>query len=376
MKFNVPSRLLYSYVSAVSKIINSKNAVSILNCFFLKLEGDCLTILASDMENSLEARLNVTEPEGEGAYCIDARRLVDLLKEMPDQGITIEIHPDSLMVDISYPNGKYNLVAIRGEEYPVPQNPVDADDNTLSFTSTADKLIRGIDNTIFAVSSDVLRPMMTGILWDIKADRLVFVATDTRKLVKFTDNTIASGADGSFILPVKTASVFKNAYSKEGEVKVVAGSKGVRFESASFTFNSVLVKGKFPDYNRVIPQNNPYVLTIDRQAMLNAVRRVGGFVAADHGLIKFNITSELLTLRAADNDYCLSAREAIPCSFSGSELVIGFSAPYLSEILSTIPTSDVVIRLSDPSRPGVFTPSENIDDTELLMLLMPMTVTD
>lgn len=376
MKFNVPSKQLYSYASAVSKIINSKNAVSILNCFLLKLEGDRLTILASDMENSLEARLTVTDPEGEGAYCIDARRLVDLLKEMPDQGITIDIHPDNLLVDITYPNGKYNLVAISGNEYPIPQNLTADGVATIRFNAPADKLIRGIDNTIFAVSTDILRPMMTGILWDIKEESLVFVATDTRKLVKFTDNNIKPGAAGSFILPVKTASVFKNAYAKEGEVTVTASAKGVMFESESFTFNSVLVKGNFPDYNRVIPTNNPYILTIDRQAFLNAVRRVGGFVAADHGLIKFNITSELLTLRAADNDYCLSAREAVPCDFTGNDMVIGFSAPYLTEILNTISTQDVVVKLSDPSRPGVFTPSEDVDDTELLMLLMPMTVTD
>ncbi len=376
MKFNVASRLLYTHASAVSKIINSKNAISILNSFLIKLQGDRLTILASDMENSLEARLTVTEPEGEGAFCIDARRLVDLLKEMPDQGITIEIHPDTMMVDISYPNGKYNLVAISGDEYPVIQSPVSADEETITVTAPADRLIRGLDLTMFAVSTDLLRPNMTGVLWDFKPECLVFAATDTRKLVKFTDNDIKPGAEGSMILPVKTAAVFKNACAKEGEVKVTVGSKGVTFESNAFTLNSVLIKGTFPPYDRVIPKSNPYTLSVDRQAMQNAVRRVGGFVSADHGLIKFNISPELLTLRAADNDYCLSAREAVPCSFNGNEMVIGFGAPYLTEILAAITTGDVVISLSDPSRPGVFTPSEDVDNTEQLMLLMPMTVID
>lgn len=376
MKFNVPSKQLYSYASAVSKIINAKNALTILNSFLLKLEGNCLTIMAADMENSLEARLTVSDAEGEGSYCIDARRLVDLLKEMPDQGIEVEIHEDTLAVDITYPNGKYNLVAASGNEYPTPKRYDDEEEGTIRFDMPAESIIRGIDNTFFAVSTDTLRPMMTGILWDIKENGLVFVATDTRKLVRFIDHNIHPGKSGSFILPAKTAQVFKNAYAKEGDVKVMANSKGVVFESDSFTFNSVLVKGNFPPYERVIPSNHPYSLTIDRASLLNAVRRVGGFVAANHGLVKMSISTEMLTLRAIDNNYCLSAREAVPCSFSGTDLTIGFSAPYLCEILNIIPTHEVTIQLNDPSRPGVFTPMENKENTELLMLLMPMTVTE
>ena len=374
MKFNAPSKLFYSYVSAVSKIISSKNTMSILNNFLLVLEGTTLKIIASDMENSLEARLRVTEPEGEGAFCIDARRLADLLKEMPDQGMTLELDEETMSVTITYPNGSYNLVALSGDEYPRPKDMTAEQEGTIRFDARAVDLIRGLDNTSFAVSTDILRPMMTGVLWDVKPERLVFVATDTRKLVKFTDFNIRPGAEGSFILPIKTASVFKNAYAKEEYVTVIANQKGVCFASESFTFNSVLVKGNFPAYDRVIPTNSPYALTIDRLQFLTAVRRVSAFVSADHGLVKFSIDPELLTLSASDNDFNVSGREQVPCSFTGSNMVIGFSAPYLIEILSTLASPEVTLRLSDPSRPGVFTPSENADGTELLMLLMPMTV--
>ncbi len=376
MKFNVPSKTLYSYVSAVSKIINPKNTLTVLNNFLLTLTGEQLTIRASDMENSLEARLTVSEPEGEGEYCIDARRLVDLLKEMPDQGITFEIHEDNLMVDITYPNGTYNLVAINGREYPRPDEKNDSAEESISFTTKASYLIRGIDNSIFAVGSDALRPIMSGILWDIKKDRMIFVATDTHKLVRFSDSNITPGVEGSVVIPVKTATVFKNAFAKEEEVTVTANSKNITLESAAFTFKSVLVKGTFPDYNRVIPTNNPYVLTVDRVSFLNAVRRVGTFVSADHGLVKFNIAPELLTLRATDNNYCISARESVVCSFSGNDMTMGFSAPYLIEISNVIPTTELIIKLADPSRPGVFLPMENKDNTELLILLMPMAVID
>lgn len=376
MKFNVPSKTLYSYVSAVSKIINPKNTLTVLNNFLFTLRGERLTIRASDMENSLEARLTVSEPEGEGDYCIDARRLVDLLKEMPDQGITFEIHEDSLMVDITYPNGTYNLVAISGREYPHADRQTEPSADEITFTAEASSLIRGIDNSIFAVGNDALRPIMSGILWDIKPDKMVFVATDTHKLVRFTDRNIQSGVEGSVVIPVKTATVFKNAFAKEGVVTVTADSKSITLDSESFTFKSVLVKGTFPDYNRVIPTNNPFVLTVDRVSFLNAVRRVGTFVAADHGLIKFNLGPDLLTLRATDNNYCISARESVACDFTGNDMTIGFSAPYLIEIANVIPTSDLVIKLADPSRPGVFLPAEDRDNTDQLILLMPMAVID
>ena len=375
MKFNVPSKTLYNYVSSVSKVINSKNALAILNNFLFVLDDNTLTITASDLENRLTARVPVTEVEGNGSFCIDARRLVDLLKEMPDQGITFNIDDNTLAVEITYPSGNYNLIALNGNEYPSNNND-DADIEKLEFTCPTEQLIKGIDNTLFAVGNDDLRPQMMGILWDIKPDAITFVATDTRKLVKYRNEMSAPGVEGSCIIPIKPATVIKNVFAKEQEVKVTIEPKSATFESPSFTFNCRFIKGTFPDYNRVIPANNPYTLTIDRHSFLNAVRRVGVFVDPGHGLVKFKLTPDKLIMKAQDNNYLTSAWESVPCDFTGSEMVIGFSAPYLIEIFGTLSTSDIVIKLSDPSRPGVFLPSENDTDSELLMLLMPMTVSE
>lgn len=375
MKFNVPSKTLYSTVSAVSKVINSKNALTILNNFLFSLDGNILTVTASDLENTLVARVEVMEAEGSGCFCIDARRIVDLLKEMPDQGITFDINDDNLAVEITYPSGNYSFIALNGAEYPANE-PRDEDADVLSFTCPTEQLIKGIDNTLFAVGSDDLRPQMMGILWDIKNDGITFVATDTRKLVKYQNSLSAPGCEGSCIIPVKPATVLKNVFAKEEEVKVTIEPKSATFESPSFTFNCRFIKGNFPDYNRVIPTNNPYTLTIDRQSFLNAVRRVGVFVDPGHGLVKFKLTPNEIIMKATDNNFCTSARESVPCDFTGNEMVIGFSAPYLIEIFNTLSTREIMIKLSDPSRPGVFLPSENEKDSELLMLLMPMTVSD
>lgn len=375
MKFNVPSKTLYSYVSAVSKVINSKNAMSILNNFLFTLDGNILTISASDLENTLTARLEVTEPEGEGHFCVDAHRLVDLLKELPDLGITFEIDNSTLAITITYPGSKFDFIGFNGDEYPSVIEETNPDD-VLSFSCPTAQIVSGIDNTMFAVGTDAVRPQMMGILWDIKPDGITFVATDTRKLVKYSNSLSKPGITGSFILPVKPASILKNVFAKEENINVCLDPKSATFSTPTYTFNSRFIKGNFPDYNKVIPQGNPYSLTIDRTNFLNAVRRVGVFVDPGHGLVKFKINPTNLILKAQDNNFCTSAVETLPCDFTGNEMVIGFSAPYLIEIFNTLSTEEIVIQLSDPSRPGVFLPSKNKPDSELLMLLMPMTVQD
>lgn len=373
MKFNVPSKTLYSAVSSVSKVINSKNALTILDNFLVELNDDVLTVTGSDLENSLTARIAVTEAEGSGRFCIGARRLVELLREMPDQGITFSINDTTLEIEIEYSSGNYTLVAITGDEYPAFKPDPD-EKEPISFECATQDLIKGIDNTIFAVGNDDLRPMMMGIFFDIKPDSVTFVATDTRKLVRYICRNIVPGVEGNCLLPVKPATIIKNVFAKEERMKLTMNTKNATIESENFTFKCCFLNGRFPDYNRVIPKNNPYTLTADRLSFLTAVRRVGVFVDPAFGLEKFRITPERVLLKSSDQGNCTSAREQVPCSFTGQELTIGFSAPYLIEILNTIPTEDFIVELSDPSRPGLFRPTEDAEGTELLMLLMPMTV--
>ncbi len=380
MKFNVSSRALYGFLASVNKVINSKNALTILNNFLLTLRGDLLTITACDLENSLVGRIHVTEAEGEGKFCIDARRLVELLKEMPEQGINFDINDDNLAIRISYQTGHYNLIGINGDEYPF--NPDDAgkvepadEEVAIRFRATGVQLLNAIDNTIFAVGTDDLRPQMMGILWDIHEDDVTFVATDTRKMVKFVDTNIKPGAVSRFILPVKPATVLKNVFSRDSEIEVLCTPQNVTFSNTDFIFTCSLIKGNFPDYNRVIPTTSAYTVMIDRQLLANAVKRISVFVG-DNGLVKFKFTPEKVVMRAIDLGLCADAREELPCDFSGEQIIMGFSATYLQEMLGTFSCPEVKILLSDPSRPGVFLPAEDEEGTELVMLLMPMTVTE
>lgn len=375
MKFNVSSKTLYTSLSAVSKVINNKNALAVLNNFLFTLNGDKLHIRASDMENSLDALVEVKDAEGEGTFCLDAHRMVDLLKEMPQQEMTFEIDDESFETIIRYSNGEFKTMAIDGAEYPAAEVR-DPSEETVTFTCPASVAISGIERTIFAVGNDELRPQMTGILWDIKPDRIIFVATDTRKLVRYTNSKINPGDECSFILPLKPATVLRNIFSKEDEIDIVISKKSVTFSSASYTFDCRFIKGAFPDYNRVIPQNNNRVATIDRQSFINSVRRVIVFGNGGNGLIRFTFGDNQVVLNVQDSNYGTSGRESLLCDYEGDPLVIGFGASYLLEIAGTISTPEMIVKLADPSRPAVFVPAENEEGSDLLIILMPMNIVD
>lgn len=375
MKFSVPSKTLHSYASSVSKVINAKNALTILNNFLLGIKDNTLTITACDGENTLCARVPILDVEGEGEICIDARRLVDLLRVMPEQELTFIIDDATLAVEMTHPNGSYRFVGTPGVEYPRINRPTT--DNSVKFTTPSGKLLRGLEFTGFAAGTDSLRPQMMGVYWDVQPDAMIFVATDTHKLVKFKDNSIVPGIKGSFILPNKSANVFKSVFTKEEPLTVtIEPQQGVTFETETFTFDSRIVKGNFPDYNRVIPQSNPYVMTVDRQLFSTAVKRVSLFVDEGHGLLKFKVEPSMLTIKASDNEYNTSGEEKLVCDFTGDHMVIGFSSTFLSDLVGVLWTDEVLFKLADPSRPAVIVPSEDKSDTELTMLLMPMNVTD
>ncbi len=372
MKFNVSSKALYNATSAVSKVINSKNTLAILDNFLINLSGNILTITGSDQENALTARIEVEKAKGDGSVCLGARRLVELLKAIPDQGVTVDLNEDTLEMQLTYQSGHYSFVGLPANQY--PEFAPESAGEPISFSIATEQMIAGLDNTMFAVSNDEYRIIMQGVLFDIAPESITFVATDTRKLVRYIDKRTAPGVTGSCVIPSKPANIIKNVFAKDETLNITMNSRSAVIESGNFTFQCTFLNGNYPDYNRVIPRNNTNVLNVDRAGLLDAVRRVAIFVEVDGGLEKFRITPESILIKSNDPSLCTSAREQVPCSYTGNELTIGFNASYLTEILNTIKSPEVIVNLGDAGRPGVFRPSEEPDNTELVMLLMPMTV--
>lgn len=374
MKFVVSSTALLSHLQAISKVINSKNTLPILDCFLLELNGTTLTLTAADSETRLVTSIEVNEADGYGKFAVNAKNLLDPLKELPEQPLTFEINNDNLETFIYFHNGKYNFIGQSGEDYPQPK---ELKDTAVSLSIAPQVLFAGINRTLFASADDELRPVMNGIYFDISQEDLTFVASDGHKLVR-CKTLAAHGAErASFILPKKPANLLKTILPKEAEtVEIKFDENNAYIKMSSYTMTCRFIEGRYPNYNSVIPQNNTNKVILDRLAFLNALKRVSVFSNQASNLIKLQLSDRNIIVSAQDIDFSTAAEETIPCEYSGTTMNIGFKSSFLIEILNNIPASDISLELSDPSRAGLIIPTDNEESEDLLMLLMPMMLND
>ncbi|MDH6355929.1 DNA polymerase-3 subunit beta [Dysgonomonas sp. PH5-45] len=374
MRFVVSSTSLLSHLQAISKVINSKNTLPILDCFLLDLSGNTLRLTAADTETRLETMVEVQDVDGSGKLAINAKNLLDPLKELPEQPLTFEINDASLEVFIFFHNGKYNFIGQSAEDYPQPKQ---LNDSAISLKMDPQILFSGINRTLFASADDELRPVMNGVYFDLTTEDLTFVASDGHKLVR--NKTLAvKGADrASFILPKKPANLLRAILPKETEeVEIRFDENNAYIYMSGYTMTCRFVEGRYPNYNSVIPQNNPNKVVLDRLAFLNALKRVSVFANPASSLVKLQLSDNQILVSAQDIDFSTAAEETIACQYEGTSMNIGFKSNFLIEILNNMPTTDVSLELSDPSRAGLIIPIDKEDDEDLLMLLMPMMLND
>lgn len=378
MKFIVSSTELLSHLQAISRVINNKNTLSILDNFLFDLQGDTLFMTASDIETTLITSMQVDSAEGEGKVAVASRLLLDTLREFPEQPLSFDINNSNLAMVITSANGSYNFIGQNGDEYPrLPEMQEDAQSLSLSVP----QLSSGISKTLFCTADDELRPVMNGVYFDIKDKEVTLVATDAHKLARFTvpylNSSVTDEQQASFILPKKPAAMLKNILPKEsGEVNIAFDNKNARFSLSKYTMVCRQVEGRFPNYAGVIPQSNLHRIILDRLSFVNALKRVSVFSNQASNLVKLDFSANQLRISAQDIDFSISAEETINCQFGGEALKIGFKSSFLIEILNNISSSDIVLELSDASRAGLILPFEKEKDEDVLMLLMPMLIND
>ena len=374
MKFVVSSSELLGHLQAISRVISSKNTLPILDNFLFNLSGNDLEITASDLESTLITRMKLENTDGDGSIALPARILLDTLKEFSVQPLTFDINMDTMAVVISSENGKFNVVGQNGIDFPAL--PSIKKDKKFVFAINADVLLSGITKTLFATADDELRPVMGGIFVEASTDKITFVASDAHKLVRYQRTDANADDNSSFILPKKPASLLKNILPREeGTVTVEFDDKNAFFILSNYKVVCRLVEGNYPNYNSVIPKNNPRKITIDRVEFFNTLKRVSVFSNQASNLVKLQLKGNQVMVSAQDIDFSISAYERIKCQYEGEEIEIGFKSVFLLEILSNIGTQDVMIELADPTRAGLFLPVISDNESEdLLMLLMPMMI--
>ncbi len=374
MRFIVSSTALSGRLTALSRVINSKNSLPILGDFLFEIVDGRLNLTASDSEVMMKTSLELNENDGDGRFCVGNHDLLEAVKGISEQPITFEVDQSSNIAKINYQNGMFSLPVENADEFPQPQQ---VGDGATTITIPTPVLAENINRSIFATAQDELRPVMNGIYFDLTPDCLAIVASDGHKLVRNKVLNIRSEQPSSFILPKKPATLLKGVLGKQG------GDVVIRYDERNAEINFEegvvicrLIEGRYPNYNSVIPQGNPNQLTVDRQGLLAALRRVQPFSNDSSNLIRFHVENGTLQLDAEDYDFSKTATERMMCDYNGMPMSIGFKGSSFIEILSNFECEQVVIQLADPSRAGLVLPSEQPENQDVLMLMMPMLIND
>ncbi|MDO4727506.1 MAG: DNA polymerase III subunit beta [Bacteroidota bacterium] len=369
MKFIVSSSLLTKQLQVLSGIIKSNNALPVLDNFLFELDHKNLTLTASDLETTISAQIEI-ESEEKGSVAIP-KRILDTLKTLPEQPLTF-ILEDNNTLHINYATGECDLPYTNGEEYP----KTEVLENTSKTIVPAEVLGSAIGNTLFATANDDLRPAMNGVFFQFKTTGLVFVATDAHKLVKYSRTDIKAEQETEFIMPKKPLAILKGILdNSEAEVTVEYNESNAAFTINNYKLTCRLIDGKFPNYENVIPKENPNKLLINRNTFLSSVRRASAFSNKTTYQIRLKMAGTELNIYAEDPDYSGKAHERLSCDYQGDDLEIGFSSKFLSEMLNNLSSDEISLEMSMPNRAGILAPLDGLNEGEnVLMLVMPVSL--
>ena len=367
MKFIVSASSLLKHLQQISGVINANTVLPILEDFLFDIQDKKLNIVATDLETVMRVQMDV-ESKTNGKVCIPAKILIDSLKNIADQPLTFNIDKN-YAVEITSDNGKYKVMGENPDNF--PKEPVADDTNTFTMSSTA--LVTGINNTLFAVSSDDLRPAMTGVFFELSKDAIQFVATDAHRLVRYKRTDVSCPKTDNFIVPKKPLNLLKNVLpNNEDELKISYNSNHLFVTHGSTQLICRLIDARFPDYKVVIPADNPYKLVINKIDFQNALRRVSVFSNKSTNQVALSISGSELQLAAQDIDFSFEGNERMNCQYDGEDLQIAFNAKFLIEILGAANSTEVKIELSTPTKAGIIKPTEQDESEEVLMLVMPL----
>lgn len=367
MKITLNSSILLKKLQLLGGVINSSNTIPILDNFLFDVKNNELKITASDLETTMSSTLEV-ESSGDVSIALPAKMLIDILKTFPEQPLTFEVLENST-IEISSTSGKYNIAYYPGDQFPKSvdlQNP--------STTVIPSKVLtNAISKTIFATGTDDLRPVMCGVLFQLSTTGLTFVATDAHKLVKYQRNDLTALQDSQFIMPKKPLNVLKGVLvGLDGEVKIEYNESNATFTFENYVLSCRLIDGKYPNYEAVIPKENPNKLVINKSQFLNSLKSVSILSSKETHQVKLKVAGMELKLSAEDIDYSNKANETLICNYQGDDMEIGFNSRFLIEMLNNLTCDEIQLEMSQPNRAGILTPNDGTAEGEIItMLVMP-----
>lgn len=368
MKFIVSSSYLLKQLQVLGTVINSNNTLPILDNFLFELDNNQLKVSASDLETTMSAVLEI-DSTNNGSVAVPAKLLLDILKTFPEQPLTFSVEENST-IEISSNSGKYALAYAPGNEFP---NAMVLEESSKT-TVPAEVLATAISKTIFAAGNDDLRPVMSGVFFQFSTEGLIFVATDAHKLVKYARTDVKAAQTSDFIMPKKPLNILKGILgTHDADVVIEYNDSNAVFSFDNYRLVCRLIDGKYPNYEAVIPKENPNKLLMDRNQFLNSVRRVSIFSNKTTHQIRLKMAGTELNISAEDIDYSNKAEERLTCDYQGDDMQIGFNSRFLIEMLTNLQSDEIQLEMSLPNRAGILTPVDGLDEGETVtMLVMPV----
>ena len=367
MKFIVSSSQLLKHLQQISGVINANTVLPILEDFLFEIDKNKLTVVATDLETVMKIHLDI-EAKDSGKVCIPSKILLESLKNIAEQPLTFNIDKN-FGIEITSDNGKYKVMGENPDNF--PKEPVA--DAATSFTMPSSALVTAINKSLFAVSNDDLRPAMTGVFFELDSNGMTCVATDAHRLVRYKRTDASCPKTDTFIVPKKPLNLLKSALpSNDDELQISYNSNHLFVKHGGTELVCRLIDARFPDYKVVIPTDNPYKLTVNKNDFQSALRRVSVFSNKSTNQVALSISGSELQLAAQDVDFSFEGNERMACQYDGEDLQIAFNAKFLIEMLNAADTDEVVIELSTPTKAGIIKPTEVNENEELLMLVMPL----
>ena len=368
MKFIVNSSALLKELQKLNGVISSNNTLPILDNFLFNISNNQMSIVASDLETTMMSSISV-EADVDGKITIPARILIDTLKTFSNQPLTFIVDATTFGIEMSSELGNYKLAGQNADEFPKMPTLQAASSTTIK----GDVLSNAINKTLFASGNDELRPVMSGVFCELSSEQITFVATDAHKLVRHSRTDVKSDKTASFILPKKPLTILKNNITEDADVNLEFNDTNALFSFNNSTIICRLIDGKYPNYDAVIPKENPNRMTINRMDFLQAIRRVAIFANKTTHQVRLKITGNELIISAEDLDYSNKAEERLTCNYNGDDIQIGFNSRFLVEMLSNLSSDEIKLELSLPNRAGILTPIKSKENSEqVTMLVMPV----
>jgi DNA polymerase-3 subunit beta len=367
MKFKASSHDLYHHLSKASGAISTNPVLPVLEDFLFTLRGNRLTITATNLETTVVTEMQISSDE-DGQIAVPAKILMDTLRALPDQPITVTVNDNTRGIEITSAYGKYKLAGDNPDDFP----DIEMVEDGHGVQIDAAQISGALNRTLFATSTDDLRIAMTGVYMQIDFNKITFVATDAHKLVRCIYGGVSTEHTGAFIIPKKALSLLKGVLPSDGKVTVNHGKSNVAFSFDGTRMACRLIDANYPDYNAVIPKDNPNAMIVNRGEFLQSLKRIAIYANKTTNQVVLNIDDGSLTISAQDLDFSNEATEQLTCKYTGNAMAIGFNGKFLIEMLSVIDSDEVRMELSTPTRAGIVLPGEKKEKEDILMLVMPV----